>query len=81
MEKKKPDFETALNGVRLAGWEHEKDGRRWPSFSPSKRIVDPENKEVKYVQHYSLADLVLLREEIDQGIAWAKSLQAGPLEE
>jgi hypothetical protein len=82
MEKKKPDFEVALNGVRLAGWENETDGRHWLSFSPSRRVVDSGSKEVKYMTSFNgVADLVLLREEINQAIAWATGRQSGTHDE
>ncbi len=70
-EKTKPAFETRLNGVRLAVWANETDGRRWFSCAPSRRFVDSSSKETKYVASFNgVADLALLREAINQAIAW-----------
>jgi hypothetical protein len=74
MEKARPAFETRLNGVRVAVWENETDGRRWFSAAPSRRFVDSESKEAKYTATFNgVADLVLLREAVNQAIAWMSS--------
>ncbi len=52
-EKRKPDFETRLNGVRLAVWANETDGRRWYSASPTRRVVEAGSKEAKYFRSAS----------------------------
>jgi hypothetical protein len=73
MEKTKPAFEARLNGIRLAVWENETDGRRWFSAAPSRRFVS-EGNEAKYTATFNgIADLVLLRELINQAIAWMSS--------
>ena len=70
-EKAKPTFEARLNGVRLAVWENETDGRRWYSAAPSRRYVDQGSKEPKFTASFNgVADLVLLRETINQAINW-----------
>lgn len=70
-EKRKPDFDARLNGVRLAVWANETDGRRWYSAAPSRRVGEAGSKEAKYYATFNgVADLVLLRAVIDQAIDW-----------
>jgi hypothetical protein len=70
-ERTKPAFEARLNGVRLAVWENEKDGRRWYSAAPSRRYTTTESSEPKFTATFNgIADLVLLRETINQAIDW-----------
>ncbi len=81
-ERTKPAFEARLNGVRLAVWQNETDGRQWFSAAPSRRFVDSSSKEAKYTGTFNgVADLVLLREAINQAIDWMTSRQLGGEEE
>ena len=81
-ERTKPTFESRLNGVRVAVWENETDGRRWFSAAPSRRFVDASSKEAKYTGTFNgVADLVLLREEINRAIDWMTSREFGNEEE
>lgn len=81
-ERTRPAFESRLNGVRLAVWENETDGRRWFSAAPSRRFVDGSSKEAKYSGTFNgVADLVLLREAINQAIDWMTSRELGNEEE
>jgi hypothetical protein len=70
-EKRKPGFDARFNGVRLAVWANETDGRRWYSAAPSRRVVEGAGKETKYYSTFNgAADLVLLRAAIDRAIDW-----------
>jgi hypothetical protein len=70
-EKRKPDYDVRLKGVRLAVWKNQTDGRTWFSAAPSRRSVENGGKEAKYYTTFNgVADLVLLREEINQAISW-----------
>jgi len=70
-DKRKPDREIRLNGIRLAVWANETDGRRWFSAAPSRRVAEAGSKEAKYYTTFNgVADLVLLRAAIDQAIDW-----------
>ncbi|HEY4307989.1 MAG TPA: hypothetical protein VGN12_00930 [Pirellulales bacterium] len=81
-ERTKPAYEAKLNGVRLAVWENETDGRRWHSAAPSRRFVDPSSKEPKYTATFNgVADLCLLREAINQAIDWMNGRDLGGDEE
>ena len=81
-ERAKPTFEARLNGVRLAVWENETDGRRWFSAAPSRRYVDSDSKEPKFTATFNgVADLVLLRETINQAIDWMTRRELGGYEE
>jgi hypothetical protein len=70
-ERTKPAFQARLNGVQLSVFENEKDGRRWYSAAPSRRYTTSENNEPKFTANFNgVADLVLLRETINQAIDW-----------
>lgn len=82
MENDKPAFEAKLRGIRIAVWQNETDGRRWYSAAPSRRFVDSGTKEAKYTAKFNgVADLVLLREVINQAVAWIGDQQADGDEE
>lgn len=69
--EKSPSYDTKLNGIRVAVWENETDGRRWFSAAPTRRYTDSGTKEPKYAATFNgVADLVLLREAINRAIAW-----------
>jgi hypothetical protein len=73
MEKTRPAFEASLKGIRVAVFDNETtDGtRRWYSCAPSRRFVEAGSQEAKYTATFNgIADLVLLRELINQAIAW-----------
>jgi hypothetical protein len=77
-EKKRPDYETRLNGIRLAVWANETDGRLWYSAAPSRRVVEAGSNDARYYSTFNgVADLVLLREAIDQAIAWINQKHGG----
>lgn len=70
-ERTKPVFQARLNGVQLSVFENEKDGRRWYSAAPSRRYTTTESSEPKFTTNFNgVADLVLLRETINQAIEW-----------
>lgn len=71
MEKTKPSYDARLNGIRVAVWENETDGRRWFSAAPSRRFLEAGSKEPRYAATFNgVPDLVLLREAINRAIEW-----------
>lgn len=77
-EKRNPDFETRLNGIRWAVWVNETEGRRWYSAAPSRRVIEAGSKDAKYYTTFNgVADLVLLRAGIDQAIDWIQRRDDG----
>ncbi len=84
MENTKPAFESKLGSIRLAVWENATtEGRRWYSAAPTRRYFpDAQSKEAKYASTFNgIADLVLLREAINQAIAWMSSREQHGQEE
>ncbi|HEY2827891.1 MAG TPA: hypothetical protein VGJ04_09850 [Pirellulales bacterium] len=73
----KPAFTAKLKGIGISVFENKTDGRLWYSASPSRRFVDSGSKEAKYTGTFNgIADLVLLREVVNQAVAWIGDQQA-----
>jgi hypothetical protein len=81
-ERATPNFVAKLNGIQLSVWENETDGRRWYSSGPSRRYVENGSTEAKYTTTFrGIADLILLREAINQAIGWISGRGLGESEE
>ena len=77
--KQKPCFEARIGTIRLALWDNQTaDGRHWYSAAPTRRYFpDANSKEAKYASTFNgVADLVLLREAINQAIDFLKNRAA-----
>ena len=82
MEKMKPSYDAKLNGIRVAVWENETDGRRWFSAAPTRRYVDSGSNEPRYAATFNgVPDLVLLREAINRAIEWMTARELGSEED
>ncbi len=82
-DKRKPVFDRRHKGVRLAVWKNQTDGRDWFSAAPSRRAIENGGKEAKYYTTFnSVADLVLLRQLIDEAIDWInQQMEASSIDE
>ena len=77
MERTKPSYDTKINGIRVAVWENETDGRRWFSAAPSRRYLEPGSKEPRYAATFNgVGDLLVLREAINRAISWMASRES-----
>ena len=75
MEKTRPEFEAKYGTIRVACFPNRtKEGRVWYSSAPSRRYYTEEgNGKANYSSTFTgVGDLVLLREAIDDTIAWLK---------